>query len=111
MGCAASRMTFRAGTTKDLSLQIRKLPATGNKLRLAVATFAELQGKVVLVNFWATWCPPCRKDMPDPEALYERFNSKGLVVLGISDEEAAKVEPFIRERKASFPVFSIPVGR
>ena len=67
-------------------------------------TFAELRGKVVLVNFWATWCPPCRKEMPDLETLYGRFGSKGLVVLGISDEEAAKVEPFIRERKVSFPV-------
>jgi peroxiredoxin len=71
-------------------------------------TFSELRGKVVLVNFWATWCPPCRKEMPDLETLYERFASKGLVVLGISDEEAAKVEPFIRERKVSFPVLLDP---
>ncbi len=71
-------------------------------------TFAELRGKVVLVNFWATWCPPCRKEMPDLETLFERFGSKGLVVLGISDEEAAKVEPFIRERKFSFPVLLDP---
>ena len=71
-------------------------------------TFSELRGKVVLVNFWATWCPPCRKEMPDLETLYERFASKGLVVLGISDEEAAKVEPFIRECKVSFPVLLDP---
>src|ERR1700675_4004796 len=71
-------------------------------------TFAQLRGKVVLVNFWATWCPPCRKEMPDLEMLYGRFGSKGLVVLGISDEEAAKVEPFIRERKVSFPVLLDP---
>jgi peroxiredoxin len=71
-------------------------------------TFSELRGKVVLVNFWATWCPPCRKEMPDLEALYARFAAKGFVVLGISDEEAAKVEPFIRERKVSFPVLLDP---
>jgi peroxiredoxin len=71
-------------------------------------TFSELRGKVVLVNFWATWCPPCRKEMPDLETLYGRFGSKGLVVLGISDEEVAKVEPFVRERKVSFPVLLDP---
>jgi peroxiredoxin len=71
-------------------------------------TFSELRGKVVLVNFWATWCPPCRKEMPDLETLYGRFAAKGLVVLGISDEESAKVEPFIRERKVSFPVLLDP---
>ena len=71
-------------------------------------TFSELRGKVVLVNFWATWCPPCRKEMPDLDALYARFGDKGFVVLGISDEKAAKVEPFVRERKISFPVLLDP---
>jgi peroxiredoxin len=70
--------------------------------------FSQLRGKVVLVNFWATWCPPCRKEMPDMEALYARFGEKGFVVLGISDEEAAKVEPFIHERKVSFPILLDP---
>jgi len=71
-------------------------------------TFSELRGKVVLVNFWATWCPPCRKEMPDLEALYQQFSAQGFVVLGISDEETAKVEPFIRERKITFPILIDP---
>src|ERR1039458_6789694 len=43
----------------------------------------ELKGKVVLVNFWATWCPPCRKEMPDLNALYQRFRDQGFVILAI----------------------------
>ncbi|MGP8095235.1 MAG: TlpA disulfide reductase family protein [Candidatus Sulfotelmatobacter sp.] len=68
----------------------------------------ELKGKVVLVNFWATWCPPCRKEMPDLQALYEKYKEQGLIVLAISDEEAAKVTPFIAERKISYPVLLDP---
>jgi peroxiredoxin len=68
----------------------------------------DLRGKVVLVNFWATWCPPCRKEMPDLQALYDKFKDQGLVVLAISDEEAAKVTPFIAERKIGYPVLLDP---
>jgi peroxiredoxin len=68
----------------------------------------DLRGKVVLVNFWATWCPPCRKEMPDLDTLYNRFKDQGFVVLAISDEESAKVAPFISERKISYPVLLDP---
>ena len=68
----------------------------------------DLRGKVVLVNFWATWCPPCRKEMPDLDALYNKFKDQGLVVLAISDEEAAKVSPYLAEHKVSYPVLLDP---
>ena len=68
----------------------------------------DLKGKIVLVNFWATWCPPCRKEMPDLDALYNKFKDQGFVVLAVSDEEAAKVAPFIAERKISYPVLLDP---
>ena len=56
---------------------------------------SDLRGKVVLVNFWATWCTPCRREMPDLDKLQARFATQGLVVLSISDEDQAKVAPFI----------------
>jgi len=71
-------------------------------------TLSALKGKVVLVNFWATWCPPCRKEMPDLQALYERFKDQGFVILSISDEEIDKVQPFITERHITYPVMLDP---
>jgi len=68
----------------------------------------ELKGKVVLVNFWATWCPPCRKEMPDLEKLYKKFEKEGLIILAISDEEASKVSPFIAQEKVTYPVLLDP---
>jgi thiol-disulfide isomerase/thioredoxin len=63
-----------------------------------------LIGKVVVVNFWATWCPPCRKEMPDLDALYKRFKDQGLIVLAISDEDEQKVRAFLKKRPVSYPV-------
>ncbi len=71
-------------------------------------TLKALKGKVVLVNFWATWCPPCRKEMPDLNTLYQRFKDQGFVILAISDEEADKVKPFIAERNIRYPVMLDP---
>lgn len=67
-----------------------------------------LQGKVVLVNFWATSCPPCRKEIPDLESLYKQFKKQGLVILAISDEDARKVTPFIAEQGVTYPVLLDP---
>jgi len=71
-------------------------------------TLKELQGKVVLVNFWATWCPPCRKEMPDLEALYKQFKDQGFLVLAISDEEVGKVQPYIDKYQYTYPILLDP---
>ena len=71
-------------------------------------TLKELRGKVVVVNFWATWCPPCRKEMPDLETLYKQFKDQGLVILAISDEDGSKVRPFVAEQKVTYPILLDP---
>ena len=67
-----------------------------------------LRGHIVLFNFWATWCGPCRAEMPDMDKLYRDFEKKGLVVLAVSDEERDTVEKFMGEKKYTFPVLLDP---
>ena len=69
-------------------------------------SFADLKGKVVLVNFWATWCPPCRAEIPDLVALQDKYRDK-LVVLGISEDEDAtpqEVKAFGVAQKMNYPI-------
>jgi peroxiredoxin len=69
-----------------------------------------LRGKVVLVNFWATWCPPCRAEIPDLADLHKRFAAQGLVILAISDEDASTVRRFVGEYRMIYPVLIDPGG-
>ena len=61
-----------------------------------------------LSNFWATWCPPCRKEMPDLDRLYRQFKKKGLVVLAVSDEDKNKVASFRAQHSTTFPILLDP---
>jgi peroxiredoxin len=71
-------------------------------------TLEDLKGKVVIVNFWATWCPPCRKEIPDLEKLYQEFNGKGLVILGVADDDVSKLKQFAAEQKMTYPILPDP---
>ena len=71
-------------------------------------TLRDLRGKVVLVNFWATWCPPCRKEMPDLDSLYKKFKDQGLVILAIDDEEVIKIKPYLAEHPVTYPILLDP---
>jgi len=72
------------------------------------ALIAEQQGKVVVLNFWATWCPPCIKEFPDLIKLYDTYESKGLQVIAVSmnePEEVEEIAEFMGEHKPRFPVY------
>jgi thiol-disulfide isomerase/thioredoxin len=66
---------------------------------------ADLRGKVVLMNFWATWCPPCRAEIPDLIKLQQKYRDQ-LVIIGISEDEAPAetVKAFVADQKMNYPV-------
>jgi peroxiredoxin len=72
----------------------------------APVSLADLRGKVVVVNFWATWCPPCRVEMPGFQRVYADRRDEGLVIVGISMDQGGEgvVREFLRERGITFPV-------
>jgi peroxiredoxin len=71
-----------------------------------VLRLSEFKGKVVFLNFWATWCKPCEEEMPGMERLYRKFKDKGLVVLAISEDAAGAevVAPFVKKHGLTFPI-------
>jgi len=100
-----SAFVFRARPEAKFSLVGRPAPdftlgsLTGRKV-----TLSQLRGKVVLVDFWATWCRPCWMSMPELQKLHDQFAGKGLVVLGITNEEKKEVEPFVAQRRFTFTI-------
>jgi len=68
-------------------------------------SLSDYKGKVILLDFWATWCPPCRKEIPGFIALYNKYKSRGLVVIGVSmDEEPSDVKKFAAQMKMNYPI-------
>jgi len=95
---AAALGTARTGSPAP-ALNVRTL--RGDTLSLA-----GLKGKVVLVNFWATWCPPCRAEMPGFQSVYEEKKDRGLVILGLStdDDGPVPVAGYVVVRGITYPI-------
>ena len=75
----------------------------------AAHSLADYRGQVVLVNLWATWCPPCKEEMPTLQAYYNRHRDQGFTVIAINDgDPTADVLQFVNDYKLSFPVWLDP---
>jgi len=83
---------------------VEKADFTLKDLNGKKVTLSALRGKIVLVNFWATWCPPCRKEMPDLDLIYTHYQAQGLVIVSLTDEDPFKVNSFIGQAGYHPPV-------
>lgn len=109
-GCRATQADLAATTTSD------RAPSAATERPEAVAfslttpdgdtlSLADYRGKLVLLNFWATWCPTCRAEMDSLELYYQEHQAEGLVVIGVNYKESAQaVASFIANRELSFPM-------
>jgi len=78
------------------------------------ASLADHRDKLVVLNFWATWCHPCALEMPSLEALWQRYRTRGLVVVGVSVDRGSPrglLEPYVRNLKLTFPILLDPDSR
>jgi cytochrome c biogenesis protein CcmG/thiol:disulfide interchange protein DsbE len=67
-------------------------------------SLADFKGKVVVLDFWATWCPPCRKEIPDFISIQNEYGSQGVQIVGIALDELPKVQAFVRTNGMNYPV-------
>lgn len=101
----------------DSSTQVQKLPQGGligqsapeltlTDMQGQEVSLSQFRGKVVILNFWATWCPPCREEMPSMEKLHRDYQDKGLVMLAVNVEQNGKevVADFLKKTPYSFPI-------
>ena len=81
---------------------------TGESIRLS-----DLRGQAVLVNLWATWCPPCREEMQTIEQVYQEYKDQGFTVLGVNmtyQDDPLAVVPFVKEQALTFPILLDETG-
>ena len=92
----ASQKTQDGSAAPDFTLKSR----IGKNLRLS-----DYRGQVVMLNFWASWCGPCRQEMPILEQMYKRYKKLGFVILGVNTEQdSGKANAYLRDIKVSFPI-------
>jgi len=99
-GCLAAANAAAPQPAPDFTLK----SLSGENLKLS-----ELRGQVVLVNFWASWCGPCRQEMPLLDEMYQRYQKLGFTILGVNvEQDAAAAQAMLKESPVHFPVLFDP---
>jgi peroxiredoxin len=103
--CLCGAMAAKAACGSDAKLA--NLNFTFKDMNGKPVTLSDYKGKVILLDFWATWCPPCRKEIPGFIELYNTYKSRGLVVIGVSMDDTGDlpdVKRFAAQMKMNYPV-------
>ncbi len=105
ISCSPSGKPEKAESGEKKHSQAPKAPDfTLKTLEGKELSLSSFQGKVVLLNFWATWCPPCRAEIPIFHAYYKKWKDKGFVIIGISMDKSAQIAAtFMRELGITYP--------
>lgn len=87
-----------------LNIQFKDLPS--ESIQGPHISFQDLKGKIILVDFWASWCEPCKEALPHYNNLYKKYKDRGLVVIGINEDDDIKErDAFLKKHPAIFPMF------
>jgi peroxiredoxin len=101
VGCGGETPQEKEAPAGNKAPDFTLMDLNGREVRLS-----DFSGKVVLVDFWATWCPPCRAEVPHFKDLYEAYKSRGFEIVGIALDSggANVVGPFVRENGITYPI-------
>jgi peroxiredoxin len=100
----ASRELARLGTLRRLVIGAEAVPFSAKSTSGADISLEDYRGKVVLIDFWASWCMPCKQEMPNVKKVYREFHDKGFEIIGVSlDNSEANFDRYIREQKIAWP--------
>src|SRR5580698_6835807 len=105
---ALTLMVSGAATAADSPAPGFTLPARGG----STVNLSQFKGQVVMINFWASWCVPCRKEMPLLETMYKKYKPLGFTLLSVNVEPEQKdAESFLKDTPVSFPVLFDPKSK
>ena len=108
-GLAVLWLIFHPQSRKPVALGDRAPNFTLSEFPSGDVSLRDFRGKVILLNFWATWCPPCVVETPSLEALASKMKDRGVVILGVSvDQDPAALKTFVERNHLTYPVARDP---